>query len=212
MSMEIDHYYTQRDSFSTPQHIGSAPNTPARGAGKIRIPSLTVRKKSTPLHREIFGSDDEYEVDAQQDDAQRFLDSLALDAHSMNPRPRRIAGTRRVVSAQTAQRMKEQAGWKVGGLTYPDCGYPALPAPQVFQSITALPNMSGGSFEELRVECYAQSYIATGAPPPPSTPLSVDAFGGFQREQHFPPTFRPYIVANPALHLDSTQDVQMMDA
>ncbi|KAE9407214.1 hypothetical protein BT96DRAFT_1014315 [Gymnopus androsaceus JB14] len=122
----------------------------------------------------------------------------------MSPKPRKIAGTRRVVSAQTAQRMKEQAVWKVGGLAYPD-----LPAPQVFQSITALPNMSGGSFEELRVECYAQSYIATGAPPPS---LSVDAFGGFQREQHFPPTFQPYIVANPALHSDSTQDVPMMDA
>ncbi|KAH7904849.1 hypothetical protein BJ138DRAFT_1119017 [Hygrophoropsis aurantiaca] len=35
-----------------------------------------------------------------------------------------------------------------------------------FQSITATPGLNAWSFEELRMECYSQSRIATGAPPP----------------------------------------------
>lgn len=212
MPIEIDHYYTQRD-----QQTVSAPDTPARSSGKTHILSLrTLGKKSSPLHREIFGSDDECES-PPDNQAQQFLDSLDLDENSLSipfPRPRKIAGTRRAVSAQTNQRLKDQSGWKVGALANPACAdspslppIPALPVPQVFQSITAMPHLGGRSFEELRAECYAQSYIATGAPPPPSTPLGI-----FQSEQCIPPTFRSSVVVDPPL--DSTlhpMDVEMVD-
>ncbi|KAF8827267.1 uncharacterized protein C8R40DRAFT_1100455 [Lentinula edodes] len=204
--------YVPRDFVSAPAHTDSAPSTPDRSAGKIRIPPLSViRKPNTYTHREIFGTDDEYEDDRHQDnDPQRFLDSLDFDPHNMTipfPSPRKIAGSKRVVSAQNAQRLREQAGWKAGELSRA-----SAPTQEVFQSITATPNLSGGSFEEFRAECYAQSYIATGGPPPPSIPLSVNAFGVYQPAQSIPPTFQPCLFVNQPQETWNTSDVEMSDA
>ncbi|KAF9067685.1 hypothetical protein BDP27DRAFT_1448966 [Rhodocollybia butyracea] len=208
--MDIDHYTTQRDPAPALRYTVSAPTTPSRSsAGKIRIPppNFSTLKYPTPLHREIFGSsDDEYE-DPNDPEAQRFLDSLELDPHSMSipiPQPRKLAGTRRVVSAQTAQRLKNQAGWKAGGNP--------LPQPLVFQSITATPQLGGASFEELRADCYAQSFIATGARPPPSILAHVNAFGAYQQAQCIPPTFQSRIVENQDDSIAYPTDVEMADA
>ncbi|GAW02020.1 hypothetical protein LENED_003647 [Lentinula edodes] len=206
--------YVPRDFVSAPAHTDSAPSTP--GAGKIRIPPLSVIRKPNSAHREIFGTDDEYE-DARHkdDDSQRFMDSLNFDPHNMNipfPSPRKIAGSKRVVSAQESQRLREQAGWKAGELGRASAISPVLPTQEVFQSITATPNLSGGSFEEIRAECYAQSYIATGGPPPPSIPLSVNAFGVYQPAQSIPPTFQPCLVVNEPQETWYTSDVEMSDA
>ncbi|KAF5369621.1 hypothetical protein D9757_010475, partial [Collybiopsis confluens] len=189
--MEIDYYYTQRDPISTPRHVVSAPSTPSRtpGLGRIRIPAHKPARNNPELHREIFGSDDEYEDGQLPDNSQRFLDSLDLNTHSMSitiPEPRKFAGTKRVVSVQTAKRMKEQAGWKIGAEAMKSNGdhhgNPVNPpSPLVFQSISATSHLNQASFEESRVECYGQAYIATGARPPPSIPPSVDRFGAFQQ-------------------------------
>ncbi|KAJ3885817.1 hypothetical protein GG344DRAFT_82307 [Lentinula edodes] len=209
--------YVPRDFISAPAHTDSAPSTPGRSAGKIRIPPLgVIRKPNTSAHREIFGTDDEYEDGRHQDnDPQRFLDSLDFDPHNMTipfPSPRKIAGSKRVVSAQNSQRLREQAGWKVGELSRASAISPVLPTQEVFQSITATPNLSGGSFEEFRAECYAQSYIATGGPPLPSIPLSVNAFGVYQPAQSIPPTFQPCLVVNQPQETWNTTDVEMSDA
>ncbi|KIK64694.1 hypothetical protein GYMLUDRAFT_39675 [Collybiopsis luxurians FD-317 M1] len=213
-SMELDHYYTQRDPISNPGQVFSAPSTPSRapGLGRIRIPA---RRNNPELHREIFGSDDEYEDGQIDDKTQRFLDSLDLSHHSMTipiPGPRKIAGTKRVVSAQTAKRMREQAGWKVGAEALNATSFYVNPVPPssplVFQSITATPHLSERSFEELRAECYGQSYIATGAPPPPSVPPSVDMSGIWQQAHCIPPTFQPSVVPDP---LGQMTDAEMFD-
>ncbi|KAI0079842.1 hypothetical protein K474DRAFT_476781 [Panus rudis PR-1116 ss-1] len=57
------------------------------------------------------------------------------------------------------------------------------PRVEVMQSITCTPAWSGHSFEELRTEAYAQSYIATGGPPSPV------GLGGIA----IPPSFGPYV-------------------
>ncbi|KAI9573213.1 hypothetical protein HD554DRAFT_2167492 [Boletus coccyginus] len=53
-----------------------------------------------------------------------------------------------------------------------------------YESITAAEGLSAWSFEELRVECYAQSLVARGTIPPPV----------FQPSLAIPPAFVPHIV------------------
>ncbi|KAJ4479059.1 hypothetical protein J3R30DRAFT_3473820 [Lentinula aciculospora] len=221
--MEFDHYYTQRDfiSESPSQHVVSDPST-SGGAGKIRIPLFSALHKPVSLHHDIVGSDDWDESQdshghKEDDHAQQLLDSLDFNLHGPHnmtvpfPSPRKIAGTRRVISAHTAQTTREQAGRKAGGSLNPLCDISSLPAPEVFQSITATPNLQGGSFEELRAECYAQSYIATGAPPPPSIPISINALGEFQPARSIPPTFHPHLIASEPHAVPYPRDVEMSD-
>ncbi|KAJ3854599.1 hypothetical protein EV368DRAFT_63151 [Lentinula lateritia] len=204
-----------RDFVPAPAHPDSAPSTPSRSAGKIRIPPLgVIRKPNSSAHREIFGTDDEYE-DGRRQDNDPLINSSDFDPHDMTipfPSPRKIAGSKRVVSAQNAQRLREQAGWKAGESSRASAISPGLPTPEVFQSITATPNLSGGSFEEIRAECYAQSYIATGGPPPPSILLSVNAFGVYQPARSIPPTFQPCVVFDQPQETWYTSDVEMSDA
>ncbi|KAH9485641.1 hypothetical protein JR316_0002551 [Psilocybe cubensis] len=65
-----------------------------------------------------------------------------------------VAGNKRVAQYRNTQ------GYKSGG-------------GQVLQSITATPALNHSSFEELRVECYAQSQIAKGCPPSVVDPVKA---------------------------------------
>ncbi|TCD62702.1 hypothetical protein EIP91_006527 [Steccherinum ochraceum] len=75
---------------------------------------------------------------------------------------------------------------------------------EVLQSITCSPELAQYSFEELRVECYAKSYIATSGPPPPADP---------ERGQFIPPAFTPFVSPTSPLLLsnDTLRDVAMSD-
>ncbi|KAJ3788895.1 hypothetical protein GGU10DRAFT_344908 [Lentinula aff. detonsa] len=212
--MEIDHYYTQRDIISSPQHTVSAPPTRARGS--VTAPDATSMRKPSIIYCELLGSDDEAEEGNGEDDhAQRF-DSLDLSPHNMTipiPKLRKIVGTRRVVSAQNAKMMRGQvlAMWKAGGLD-PACHADTSSPTSVFQSITAAPSLTGTSFEELRAECYAQSKIATGGPPPPAIPISVNALGTCQPARSIPPTFQPRLVPDKTHAATYPNDVEMSNA
>ncbi|KAK2463058.1 hypothetical protein APHAL10511_004713 [Amanita phalloides] len=65
---------------------------------------------------------------------------------------RRIAGTRRVSNYR--ERTGLAPAEAVSGTSF-----------QLLQSITAIPALADRSFEEIRLECYSQSAIATGRPP-----------------------------------------------
>ncbi|KIY52420.1 hypothetical protein FISHEDRAFT_55931 [Fistulina hepatica ATCC 64428] len=72
--------------------------------------------------------------------------------------------------------------------THPAIARPAVPFyfnGEIFQSITAIPGLRSQSFEELRVDCYLQSMIATGARPKPVELLT-------NRGTVIPPTFAPF--------------------
>ncbi|PPQ92419.1 hypothetical protein CVT25_008640 [Psilocybe cyanescens] len=78
-----------------------------------------------------------------------------LRASQHTPKSERmIAGNKRVAKYRTIQ------GYKAGG-------------GQVLQSITATPALKQSSFEELRVECYLQSFIAKGCSPSPVDPIKT---------------------------------------
>ncbi|KAJ3777363.1 hypothetical protein FB446DRAFT_769143 [Lentinula raphanica] len=210
--MEIDHYYTQRDILSTPPRASS---TPVRNAGKIRIPPLDFIRQPGSIFCDLPGSDDEPEGHGE-DDAQQFLDSLEFDPHDMMipiPKPRKIAGTRRVVSAQNARMTVGKSVGLTAGKQDSTGSAAPLPTPESFQSITATRNLTGTSFEELRAECYAQSRIATGAPPAPSTPISIDAYGMFQPARSIPPQFQPSVIEHKSHAYATTypDDVEMSD-
>jgi len=87
-------------------------------------------------------------------------------------RPRRIAGSKRVERYQREHGCDQGSGQ---GL--------------LLQSITAQPALSSRSFEELRVECYAQSLVAQGR-----SPASVDAVA--TPEAVIPPLFNAYLDEN----------------
>ncbi|KAJ3998323.1 hypothetical protein F5050DRAFT_1745383 [Lentinula boryana] len=209
--MEIDHYYTQRDIISSPQHTVSAPSTRARRS----VTAPDAMRKPRIIYCELLGSDDEAEEGDGEDDHPQRSDSLDLDPHDMTipiPKPRKIAGTRRVVSAQNAKMGRGQVlMWKAGGLD-PACHADTSSPIPVFQSITAAPSLTGTSFEELRAECYAQSKIATGGPPPPAIPISINALGTCQPARSIPPTFQPRLVPDKTHAATYPNDVEMSNA
>lgn len=86
--------------------------------------------------------------------------------------PRRIAGSKRVERYQREHGCDQGSGQ---GL--------------LLQSITAQPTLSSRSFEELRVECYAQVLVAQGR-----SPASVDAVA--TPEAVIPPLFNAYLDEN----------------
>ncbi|KAJ6631314.1 hypothetical protein B0H10DRAFT_1978168 [Mycena sp. CBHHK59/15] len=85
----------------------------------------------------------------------------------------------------------------------------ASPREELFQSITATPGLRGSSFEELRLETYRQSLIATGSARPPDARFGAG----------IPPAFRPHTHVAPRGNINSTDadvgmedDVHMSDA
>lgn len=70
--------------------------------------------------------------------------------------PRCIAGTRRVSSYNQKKGLLPTTT-----AAEPSCGITG----QLLQSITAIPALADRSFEEIRLECYNQSVVATGKPP-----------------------------------------------
>ncbi|KAJ7796534.1 hypothetical protein B0H14DRAFT_2914718 [Mycena olivaceomarginata] len=106
--------------------------------------------------------------------------------------PRKIAGARRVARAASApQPMRSTSTGSIDD--------------ELFQSITAIPWPESTSFEELRLEIYRQSLIATGTarPQPAFAPPLV-----------IPPAFAPQFVerADVDADADSDSDVEMGDA
>jgi len=90
---------------------------------------------------------------ATDDELERFTQRWYHDRYLMPTNgQRRIAGSKRV------ERYKREHGQSAGNCS----GQGPL-----LQSITAHPALSTRSFEELRVECYAQTFITQGKPPPP---------------------------------------------
>ncbi|KAF8627652.1 hypothetical protein AX15_004345 [Amanita polypyramis BW_CC] len=76
----------------------------------------------------------------------------ANNINMMQESPRPIAGTGRVSNYYHEKK----------GLTHVPISGTSV---QFLQSITAIPALSDRSFEEIRLECYSQSVIATGSPP-----------------------------------------------
>ena len=140
------------------------------------MPSYYYTKNGDNIKFEYDSDDDFFLVDT-------FVQSI--------PRERRIAGSKRV--ARYRDRMEQRLA--------ADC---TKGSEQLLQSITAQPALSSRSFEvccvrvrafvtknfplisqELRVECYAQSFVAQGKPP-----ASVDAMT--TPDAVIPPLFNAY--------------------
>ncbi|KAI8978303.1 hypothetical protein BD414DRAFT_422044 [Trametes punicea] len=83
---------------------------------------------------------------------------------------------------------------------------------EIFQSITAAPELQHLSFEELRAECYAISKLTTGLPPVPVAPTdgSVSAAGMGHADgsvRCMPPSFTPVSIPSVATTERPTPDV-----
>ncbi|KAJ7770341.1 hypothetical protein B0H14DRAFT_2967093, partial [Mycena olivaceomarginata] len=126
--------------------------------------------------------------------------------------PRKIAGARRVARAASAPQPMRSTNTGSIDVDF-DFDTPTTNgnAPrtasegELFQSITAIPGLQSTSFEEIRLEIYRQSLIATGTarPQPAFAPPLV-----------IPPAFAPQFVerADVDADADSDSDVEMGDA
>jgi len=73
---------------------------------------------------------------------------------------------------------------------------------EVYESVTCMPGCEGYSFEELRVECYAASYMSTGEPP--RSPRPDEGY-------IFPPAFEPFATITKSPNDGPGRDIVMSD-
>ncbi|KAJ6533980.1 hypothetical protein DFH09DRAFT_1405742 [Mycena vulgaris] len=190
----LDHYYTPRDAPAPqdlPRPIAYDPTYDAV-QGKPRPPRAAIVDLST-LDLEHLAFDCDSGSESGSDDG--YVSTLQRMQRAMPApvpvTPRRIAGARRVARAvSTPQPVREGMGVmevEVEGVEAVRTGTEArarrrAPEGEVFQSITAIPGLECTSFEELRLETYLQSLIATGTarPQPAFAPALV-----------IPPAFSP---------------------
>ncbi|KAJ7072979.1 hypothetical protein C8F01DRAFT_1362213 [Mycena amicta] len=183
----LDHYYTPRDPLPAEQMTvlsggilaEYSPGSAAVGEKpKPLAPRTVVDLTSLNLEQIPFAFDcDSDEDDSGSDDG--YVSTLLRLQKSLPvvTGPRKIAGARRVARAVSSP--------IVPGITTAKMEMPVEMAQtprEIFQSITAIPGLETTSFEELRLETYLQSLIATGCarPQPAFTPAMA-----------IPPTFSP---------------------
>ncbi|KAF8161829.1 hypothetical protein K438DRAFT_1859507 [Mycena galopus ATCC 62051] len=115
--------------------------------------------------------------------------------------PRKIAGARRVARAASAPLRVTS---DMIDVDVPITKRTAKKAEgELFQSITAIPGLESASFEELRLETYRQSLVATGTarPQPAFAPAVV-----------IPPAFAPqFFEPSEDMDADTDTDVEMVD-
>ncbi|KAJ7496549.1 hypothetical protein FB451DRAFT_1208056 [Mycena latifolia] len=192
----LDHYYTPRDApdprphphslmaMGIPSDFEMEMDMQAQDPKAPRAPAV-VDLRTLDLEHLAFdcdsgsesGSDDGYVSTLQR--IQRALPPPP-------PPPRKIAGARRVARAvsspQAVRVMDIEVQGKATATTAGVGTGRSTPEGEVFQSITAIPGLESTSFEELRLETYLQSLIATGTarPQPAFVPALV-----------IPPAFSP---------------------
>ncbi|CAK5264466.1 unnamed protein product [Mycena citricolor] len=183
--MMLDHYYTPRDSAPSvldtsilplPISIDLSANmktTDPRVKPTPVLRAAVVDLSSIPLEEIAFDCDSASDDESGSDDG--YVSTLLRLQREMAPAvPRRIAGARRVARAASATlppktpdvEMQTQGG---------HAPKRQMPEGELFQSITAITGLESTSFEELRLETYLQSLIATGSarPQPASAPALV---------------------------------------
>ncbi|KAJ7744650.1 hypothetical protein B0H16DRAFT_1559720 [Mycena metata] len=184
----LDHYYTPRDMPLDDVEVASLQDGeaifPLAGTSNLPLDSKSNLEKQNArttrarpprpqrLHpRDESGSDDGYvstllRLQRQRNSllARGVQDVMGL---GLGAPERKIAGARRVARAVSAPQavpraLVEDAGV---GATREVQGARKLEG-EIFQSITAIPGLESMSFEELRLETYLQSLIATGTARP----------------------------------------------
>ncbi|KAJ7716394.1 hypothetical protein DFH07DRAFT_1068390 [Mycena maculata] len=235
----LDHYYTPRDLPLPADLTAHPLHTPVRmpadfdpsskpGAGEPRAAVVDLR--ALDLCQLAFDCDDS--DDGSEDG---YVSTLLRLQRALPAPPRRIAGARRVARAASAPQppvqvhmMEVEGGRDVvkGTGTVRDAGKTRDPRVQMrggkggraaqrapegemFQSITAIPGLESTSFEELRLETYLQSLVATGTarPPDAAAPALV-----------IPPAFQPQFCepgsssASGGRGGEEDEDVEMGDA
>ncbi|KAJ7133674.1 hypothetical protein C8R43DRAFT_1022726 [Mycena crocata] len=171
----LDHYYTPRDlPLQIPAEDLIQPmlaETDKPHAPRAKVVDLSA------LDFEQLAFDCDSGSESGSDDGYvstllRIQRALPVQAPAT---PRKIAGARRVARAVSSPNsvrtglmvdLEVQTGPQRGGRTTPEG--------EVFQSITATPGLESTSFEELRLETYLQSLVATGtARPQPAFALAL---------------------------------------
>ncbi|KAJ7650989.1 hypothetical protein FB45DRAFT_889279 [Roridomyces roridus] len=206
----LDHYYTPRDLVANAD-LTPLPDTPI---------DLDVAKppRSAPAvvdltALDLLAFDCDSDSDSGSDDG--YVSTLLrMKAQAQVATPRRIAGARRVARAASApgpaRMMEVDLPGTGNSLKVPSpstslatgTGGRTVREGEMFQSITAIPGLESTSFEELRLETYLQSLIATGTarPPPASAPALV-----------IPPAFQAQFCESRDED-EEEEDVEMEDA
>ncbi|KAH9922589.1 hypothetical protein B0H21DRAFT_826966 [Amylocystis lapponica] len=117
-----------------------------------------------------------------------------------SPSPQSSSGSSQENSRRKSGEKKKKQGRR-------SIGHHTEDRPEIFQSISCTGTLCEKSFEEMRVESYNMSHVATGHPPRP-----VDQYGGVV----MPPSYRPFVdddMNAAARRADAAkQDVAMADA
>ncbi|KAF7288440.1 hypothetical protein HMN09_01396700 [Mycena chlorophos] len=175
----LDHYYTPRDRDPPPTQDLMSVNVGRDSKPQLFAPRTVVDLTSLSLDQIPFAFDcdsDEDDEDSGSDDG--YVSTLLRLQRSLPlvVGPRKIAGARRVARAVSSPAVATTA-------TTHSMEVETTPEGEMFHSITAIPGLQTTSFEELRLETYMQSLIATGSarPQPAYTPAVV-----------IPPAFSPH--------------------
>ncbi|KAJ7796509.1 hypothetical protein B0H14DRAFT_2914615, partial [Mycena olivaceomarginata] len=212
----LEHYYTPRD-------LSDGLLQPGADNGHPILTDLTKPRANgtdTPAVVDLsalalvaFDCDDS---DSESGSDDGYVSTLLRIQRAAVPAvlPRKIAGARRVARAASApQPMRSTSTGSIDVDFDFDTPTTNGNAPrtasegELFQSITVIPGLESTSFEELRLEIYRQSLIATGTarPQPAFAPPLV-----------IPPAFAPQFVERADVDterdVDSDSDVEMGDA
>ncbi|KAF7289172.1 hypothetical protein MIND_01378300 [Mycena indigotica] len=186
----LDHYYTPRDPLPAADGLLTNYVSPAGvgiGAGekpKPLPPRTVVDLTSLNLDQIPFSFDCDSDDEDQSGSDDGYVSTLLRLQKSLPivSVPRKIAGARRVARAVSSPAVPTTMSMEVESDTTGAREANTAPEGEIFQSITAIPGLETMSFEELRLETYLQSLIATGSarPQPAFTPAMV-----------IPPAFSP---------------------
>ncbi|KAJ7099301.1 hypothetical protein B0H15DRAFT_819808 [Mycena belliarum] len=185
----LDHYYTPRDAAPGPDPRTLLPRmtmdfdrgpfdsdgpTNTGASGKTLPPRGAVVDLRT-LDLELVFDCDSGSESGSDDGYVSTLQRLQRTLPSSPPAPRKIAGARRVARAVSAPQTVLMPDVEATAAGAGPRARIHTPEGEVFQSITAIPGLECTSFEELRLETYMQSLVATGTarPQPAFAPALV---------------------------------------